>query len=253
MSAPERLLDNGRTSETARALLGAARDEQPSSEALGRTVAAMTAAVAGVSTASTTTTTSPPNAAAHLATISVKWIGVSSLALMGGLAGWLAWSHGQPPAPPTTDVVAATTAPPSPSEMLPTSAQPSPSAIAPPAGEAPRHASPATMSAASAPVAAASVATPGDSLASQVAALDSARNLLAAGDASGCIVALDRLQRDYPRTPLAQEAVVLRVQALVASGRTSQARALAARFLAAHPDSPYATRLRTATGDANFP
>jgi hypothetical protein len=116
---------------------------------------------------------------------------------------------------------------PSPAETTATAAAPSD----PPRAAAPPASTPAPKAA--------------DSIAAQVAALDAAQRLLASGDANGCLRALDRLTRDYPRTPLAQEATVLRVEALAASGRKAEARALASRFLAEHPDSPYATRLGT--------
>jgi len=244
MSAQERILDGGDASEAARTMLHAALGEKPSEEALQRTILAMSAAGGpGAAAAS-----GSGAGAGWLRSSALKWIGLASIAVAVVVTGWLAWRGGREPTAPSgpAPVVAAPAPAPSAETLDPPTDTLPPAPVPPPAADTPRA---ATASA----VATASTAKPADSLAAQIAALDAARGLLAAGDANGCIAALDRLQRDYPRTPLAQEAAVLRIEALAASGRRVQARALATRFLAAHPDSPYATRLRTLTGEGNSP
>ena len=55
---------------------------------------------------------------------------------------------------------------------------------------------------------------------------------------------LDRYRAQFPEGRLASEAVVLRVQALVALGDRAGAQALADAYSAANPGTPYARRLR---------
>jgi len=82
------------------------------------------------------------------------------------------------------------------------------------------------------------------SLEGEVAALDRARAALAAGDPARTIDLLDGYERALPKGALRQEAMYLRIQALSKSGQRGAARDLAARFLAAHPDSPHASQLQ---------
>jgi hypothetical protein len=55
-------------------------------------------------------------------------------------------------------------------------------------------------------------------------------------------VLLDRYDRGEYGSSLALEASVLRIEALDAVGRRSEAQALARRFVSANPDSPLAER-----------
>jgi hypothetical protein len=81
-------------------------------------------------------------------------------------------------------------------------------------------------------------------LGDQVAALNRARSSLAAGDATAALRALDDYDARFPDGVLAEEAAVMRIDALVAMGRREEASDLARRFIAAHPASPYASRVR---------
>ena len=82
------------------------------------------------------------------------------------------------------------------------------------------------------------------SLEGEVAALDRARAVLAAGDAGHTVELLDRYEQAFPKGVLRPEATYLRIQALSKSGQRAAARALAARFLASHPKSPHAAQLQ---------
>jgi hypothetical protein len=76
-----------------------------------------------------------------------------------------------------------------------------------------------------------------------------ARSRLRAGDARGALAALrDADARVGPGT-LAQEREVLAIESLAASGQRAPAAGRAAAFLAAHPQSPFAPRLRALTED----
>jgi hypothetical protein len=86
---------------------------------------------------------------------------------------------------------------------------------------------------------------PRPTLAAEVLALDEARHALASGDAAKSLRLLDDFDRRVTQPALMPEATVLRVETLVALGRIDEARALVDGLLAAHPDTPYAQRLRS--------
>lgn len=86
------------------------------------------------------------------------------------------------------------------------------------------------------------------SIAGEVAALDGVRARLNESDAPGALGALDEYRRDYPEGALGQEATLLRIEALVASGDVARARSAAERFLRDHPSTPHKKRLRTLIG-----
>lgn len=86
------------------------------------------------------------------------------------------------------------------------------------------------------------------SLAEEVAAIKSAKAALASGNASQSLHELDAYRTRFPRGRLAQEASIVRIEALLKSGNASAANALADRFLAANADSPYAARVHSLIG-----
>lgn len=82
------------------------------------------------------------------------------------------------------------------------------------------------------------------SMKAELALLEQARTQLTSGSSSGALVVLRRYAERYPRGMLGLEAQVLRVEALAAAGRTSEAARLAERVLAHNPKSVVAARLR---------
>jgi len=82
------------------------------------------------------------------------------------------------------------------------------------------------------------------SLEGELKLVDSIRQALAAQDGAGALKLLDQYARLYPRGKLGLEAEVLRIEALSRTGRTQEAQRRAATFLAAHPQSVFAERLR---------
>jgi hypothetical protein len=82
-------------------------------------------------------------------------------------------------------------------------------------------------------------------LSDEVAALQVARTALTAHDSAGALAALDRYKSRYPQGRLAPEATVLRIETLIERGDRAQASALAERFEASNPKSPYAERIRS--------
>jgi hypothetical protein len=83
----------------------------------------------------------------------------------------------------------------------------------------------------------------------ELVAIDTARAALAAGHANETLARVAEWRQKFPRPRYAEEADALEVQALAATGRSEEARAKGARFLAAHPSSPYDKRIRSAIGE----
>lgn len=87
-----------------------------------------------------------------------------------------------------------------------------------------------------------------DDLAAETALIDSARRALARGDAAGCLRTLDRYDHRVVHPSFGVEALMLRVRALVALGQRDRARALADRYISAHPGDVYAQKLQAVIG-----
>jgi hypothetical protein len=83
------------------------------------------------------------------------------------------------------------------------------------------------------------------SIGSEILELDRARASLAAGQARSAVSALDRYQQAFPKGALQQEALRLRIEALVGLGDRPAARTLTARFESLYPNSPHAKRLHS--------
>ncbi len=92
-----------------------------------------------------------------------------------------------------------------------------------------------------------------DSLPAELAALDRARRALGRGDSALALSLLDDYTRRFSKQRLGSEARVLRMEALSKQGDRQAAARLAKKFLAAHPSSPYARRVRTLLREAEQP
>jgi hypothetical protein len=84
-----------------------------------------------------------------------------------------------------------------------------------------------------------------DDLGAQLALIDGARALLAQGNPHDALVRLKEYDSRYPAGALGPEATALRVEAWLRSGEQARGRALGERFVAQHPKSPYAARIRS--------
>lgn len=257
MSDPRRMLEVAGTDDLALELLRAGRAEEPSARARQRAMVA-----AGVASAATATTMAavtsaaaaeaslPPVAAkagASVAGLVVKWIGIAAV---GGLGLWGAWqlsapepsasalSHGLTRPLEDVDLVTpiAELGTPTPSPE----AEPSRDRDQPGEVETGEHPVPVAE-----PVPLAVAGTPKRSghLVEEVAAIDRARTAMS-DDPEAALAELEAYRRDFAGGALAQEAEVLRIESLARSGRADQAREAATVFLAAHPDSPLAARVR---------
>jgi outer membrane protein assembly factor BamD (BamD/ComL family) len=76
--------------------------------------------------------------------------------------------------------------------------------------------------------------------------LAEARRAMRDGDTERALKLLEQHQNKHPGGALAEERAAARVLALCQSGKREDARSEAARFLALHPSSPMAARVRGA-------
>ena len=83
------------------------------------------------------------------------------------------------------------------------------------------------------------------SLAAQVQSLDRARVALNSGDAGTALREIVSYHSTWPKGVFLTEASVLEIEALAARGERALAAQRASAFVAAHPDSPQAGRLRS--------
>ncbi len=88
-------------------------------------------------------------------------------------------------------------------------------------------------------------------LPAELSMLDRVRASLAARDTAAALGQLDAYDRAFPSSVMADEALVLRVDALIAHGDRAGAAALGRQFLAGHPASPHAPHLLHVLGANN--
>ena len=77
----------------------------------------------------------------------------------------------------------------------------------------------------------------------EIALVDAARAAMAGGAPERALVLLHRYATSYPGGTFRPEVTVLRIEALAATGRRDEARALARDFVARHPDGPLSERV----------
>jgi hypothetical protein len=107
-----------------------------------------------------------------------------------------------------------------------------------PAGRPPRRAAPRAPRAAE------------SSLAEELAMLQRARRALGAGNGLLALGIVQELDERFPRGVLIEERVATRVFSLCALERLAEARTIGREFLARHPSSVYAERVRTSCIEA---
>jgi hypothetical protein len=263
----ERLKD-GEATDFERFLLDSAEDEAPSPELRNRVLAGLGVAAAAAAAASTGQSAASGAltggaggasgaggvglAAASGAVKAVVLKVVLVLAAVGagaGLAGVALRMVSDSPAArapePMPVVVEALPVVPGPSVEVP-AAPPEGITAAPPERVAPRR---KARDVAMSPRASASVQEPlpakESTVASEVAALDRARSALSAGDPARTLSELVKYDAAFPNGALRQEKTMLEVRALLAAGQRQNARRRVDAFLAAHPDSAQAARLRS--------
>jgi hypothetical protein len=214
--------------ERAKDLLRAEPGEDPPAGAADRVLAAM--GIGGVALAA-----SPPKAG-FASTAASKWL---VIALVGGavaVGGMIA----RRPAPLASKPVEAPVEAPAvevPPEGAPAAVPAeSRSEAAPEAEPAPKAS--AARRAPRAP------SDPNEALKAEIGFLDGARAALAAGQPGRALAIVDDYGQRFPHGHFEPEAFVVRLDALVRSGDGERAQRLARDYLATHPNTPHAPRIR---------
>lgn len=176
---------------------------------------------------------SSPSLAPRPALMAWAGLGVTLLAL-----AWWATRAPAPVTPPPRTLPAPSVVAPVAPAAPPVIAAPAPS---PPVIEAP---APTTVPAAVAP------REERDDLPAELRWIERAQTALAANDPAAAQAALRGHARAFPRGHLSEEREALAVQVLCASGRADEARRAAEVFVARHPTSPQAARVRRTCVDA---
>jgi hypothetical protein len=198
---------------------------------------AITAAVKSSGTATATAASSAP--AFAWPAISV---GVLALAVTGAVVGLRSTANHHAASKPVAVVATTTTAlvpAPAPMAAGPVAAPPAPAQAVERPSSIPARAHHHALAA----------ATTSD-LRAEIALVDAARSAVATGADARALALLHRYDSSYRAGTFRPEAAALRIEALDHLGRTAQARTLAERFIAAHPDSPLADRVARVTGVA---
>lgn len=245
MSEPRRLRDEA-SSELLRAMIDAARAEEPPAGAVEKALLAIGSVPVGAEALtalaeaqSVAQTAAQLGAVGHGATagLLLKWAGVG---LAVGLAtAYVAEGLSASETKAPTPVVAASAPVAPPREELKPAMPPLPSTVeaAPPASETPRAVA-ASPKAKTAPKSAAA------RLVEEVRALDGARKALARGEARKALATLDRYEREHRRGELLPEALLLRAEALAELGEREAAARVARRLVELQPNGPHASRAR---------
>ena len=253
MIHPKRLLE-GEGTEMERLLLASGRAARPSPRAKWRTGILFVLVSIG--------TVSKAHAVALLGAKARAWTVAQWLALgVGtGAAGWVAVRANVPPDPVAVVDPVARRVPAAPSlhhaqprVVAPPEPAPAPVNVeAAPRLEARTQVqAPPTVSRSkrAAAIAAADAPAAERSIASEIDELDRARAALGGGEAKRAIDRLNRYDRTFPQGTLREEALRLRIEALVSNGERATARTLAQRFRALYPDSTHSERLKALVRD----
>ncbi len=248
MNDPPRLLDAG-ASAAERELLNAWRATQPSPQARARArgLAGGVVGAVGVAVvaASASKTAGVAGASSMAPTVAIgagglaKWAVGAALVALAGVGAAVGYLEATTPTPaplvvavsPSPRVVEATavvaTSAPAPREAPPpTFGAPTPQATGE-HGSSPHRARPAATE-----------------LSRELESLEHVRQALATPDATLALSRLDSHDASFPKGALREEASVLRVHALFASGKGAEGHRAAAAFLARYPSSPHAGRIR---------
>jgi hypothetical protein len=231
-----------------RSLWDSARDDRPPAASMGATLRAVgvgsaLVTAAGVAQGAAAGTSSIAQAGGALALL--KWSGIVLLGGATAIGGAALYRHSQsaqPAAvqPPSANPSrAAGIAQPTQKRL---SAAPDEVAVAP---EARTTSTALPAQPLPAPVRASSEAASQPDIGQEIRSIDAARSALRRGDTAEALRALERYRADYGKNgSLGMEATVLRIEALLRGGNRAEGMRLANSFLASHPKSPYAPRIR---------
>jgi hypothetical protein len=236
MNDPERLHE-GSGSELLRTMISAAREEQPSTRALQRTLLAVGTGAAVISASAAAGGASSSTSFAAI----LKWVGIGATAGFVTAGAAVQIDERLTPSAPASVAVSPNSVAQSPPEIE-VPVRPSPPAATEQVEPEPRSARRPT---AAAPLAAEQQLEEDDpSLNAEVAALDRARKALASGQTDRALGELGAYDRDFPGGRLGPEALYLRMEASARRGDQASAERAARELLQHHPNSPHAARAR---------
>lgn len=241
---PERLSAMGATA-LERRLLEAASREQPSAElsermAKGLGIALVPGLAATAAPKASTATGTAASAVAQGSSSLVPWVSGALVAVGVVVGAYITTLHGSK-SPAARTPLSAPSAPPSVAEPVASLARPAP--VAPVADEPLTSQESAPKAAQIPPSARGSHSTPAGELAAQIALVDAARHALASGSPQRALSIAREYQAQYPRGTFRPEVAAVKIEALMKLGRTSEARALAERFVVSYGAGPLATRV----------
>jgi hypothetical protein len=249
MTDPTRLVERG-ANDVELALLRAGVADEPSRRAIQRAAAALGLAAGIGATAPGAVAASTAGQAGLWTTLKVVGAG---LLVTGGLAVGAAQLFGEGPAPQQRTLAPQAESPPRATgrqAAKPTAAQDPADMAAAPRTEVPKRIEqPAATDVKPSTRSGSAVGRNGASIAEETAMIDAARRQLGAKNPTGALRQLDAYRAKFSRGMLAQEATLLRVEALAQSGNRAAARQLARRQLERNPNSQYARRLEPFLGN----
>lgn len=240
MNDPERLHDAGTADE--RRLIALARSDSPPLGALERTfttlgVASVVALVpgaaqaAGLGSGAAAATSVASGSGVTLVSLA-KWL---SLGALGGIVTAAAAT--------AATWTSRTSAPSAPAAALPSITLGRPAA---PAGSLPSRSEASELSSAPrAPAVPPAASSASDTLGAELSLLERTRRALAEGRANEARALLGVHRQRFDAPALSEEADVLRIEVLLAHGELELGEQSARDFLAAHPKSPHAERVRS--------
>lgn len=175
-----------------------------------------------------------PGAGAGTVTKGTALMGMLATFAIGAVTGALLVRRAPPPAPPAAPVPVHTIV--------------IPSTVPPPIDSVIELPDPPTTAKPRPPPSVPSPELDAKGAAAERALLDAARVAIAQGEAERALEVVERHRQEYPRGSLAEEREALAVRALVKVGRHDEARARAARFEAAYPNSIALPAVKAAIG-----
>jgi TolA-binding protein len=253
MSHPVRLLDEG-ASEFERELLGSWQSQQPSAAARRRALA-----LAGSGAVTTIAASAGAEVLPQLGLGAVaKWLGigvvaglVTSAAALGVVDSNTTIASPERVAAVAPTPVAMAAAPTiAPAQTTKPTVEP---ATAPDRTQAPSVVIAKPRSAAIVVQPEPIATSPRGGLGPETILLDRAREALRSGNAARALELVGQYQSQFPDGVLAQEAAVLRIDALDQQGKRAEAKRSAEQFLTKHPRSAHADRLQRLSDDPKNP
>jgi hypothetical protein len=247
MTDPTRLLDEGATDAELAILRAGAAEEPPER---GRQKLAV---LLGMSAGLSASATAAGSKAAALSSVKVlgahigaKWLVLVSVGALAGASAIVYQKRSSRPAPTPSNAIAASR----PEALVERAVEPEPQ---PPGTDAPSVSAPVVRQSGSGKATPGGAAEPSGrsgakSIGLEIEKLDGVRRALRANTPAEALRLLEVYDREHAGGVLAQEAVLLRIEALSASGNTAAARSVAERFLKDNPKTPHRRRISTLVG-----